>query len=58
MKNLFKNASQKRNVLYDLNAEFEFTAGSLRPERLKEFGIKKSALDIVEKGIPVNLSDL
>ena len=56
LKDLFKNASQKRNVLYDLNAEFEFTAGSLRPEHLKEFGIKKSALDLVENGIPVNLS--
>ena len=40
LKDLFKNASQKRNVMYDLNAELEFTAGSLRPERLKEFGIK------------------
>ena len=43
LKDLFKNASQKRNVLYDLNAEFDFTAGSLHPERLKEFGMKKSA---------------
>ena len=56
LKDLFKNASQKRNVLYDLNAQFDFTAGSLYPERLKEFGINKSALNLVEKGIPVNLS--
>ena len=53
---MFKNASQKRNVFYDPNAEFDFTAGSLHPERLKEFGMKKSALNLVEKGIPVNLS--
>ena len=58
LKDLFKNASQKRNVLYDENAEFDFTAGFLRPERLKEFGMKKSALNLVEKGIPVNLSYL
>ena len=56
MKDLFKNASQKRNVFYDENAEFDFTAGSLHPERLKEFGMKKSALNLIEKGIPVNLS--
>ena len=35
---------------------FDFTAGSLHPERLKEFGMNKSALNLVEVGIPVNLS--
>ena len=50
------NASQKRNVLYDVNAEFDFTAGSLHPERLKEYGMNEYALNLVEKGIPVNLS--
>ena len=56
LKDLFKNASQKRNVLYDVNAEFDFTAGSLNPERLKEYGMNEYALNLVEKGIPVNLS--
>ena len=56
LKDLFKNASQERNVLFDLNASFDFTAGTLHPERLKEFGMKKSALHLVEKEIPVNLS--
>ena len=56
LKDLFKNASQKRNVLYDINAEFDFTAGSLHPERLKDYGINEYALNLVEKGIPVNLS--
>ena len=55
LKDLFKNASQKRNVLYDVNAEFDFTAGSLHPERLKEYGMNEYALNLVEKGIPVNL---
>ena len=56
LKNLFKNASQKRNVFYDENTEFDLTAGFLRPEHFKKFGMKKSALNLVEKGIPVNLS--
>ena len=56
LKDVLKNASQKHNVLYDENAEFDFTAGFLHPERLKEFGMKKSVLDLVEKGIPANLS--
>ena len=57
LKDLFKNASQKHcYVLYDLSAEFDFTAGSSHPERLKEFGINKSALNLVEQEIPVNLS--
>ena len=56
LKDLFKNAFQKRDVLYDVNAEFDFTAGSLRPERLKEYGMNEYALNLVEKVIPVNLS--
>ena len=56
LKDVLKNTSQKHNVLYDENAEFDFTAGFLHPERLKEFGMKKSVLDLAEKGIPVNLS--
>ena len=55
LKDLFKNASQKRNVLYDVSADFDFTAGSLHPERLKEYGMNEYALNLVEKGIPVNL---
>ena len=38
LKDLFKSASQKRNVLYDENAEFDFTAGSLHSERLRNLG--------------------
>ena len=34
LKDLLKNASQKRNVFCDENAEFDFTAASLHPERL------------------------
>ena len=49
LKDLFKNASQKCNVLYDVNAEFDFTAGSLHPERLKEYGTNEYALNLVEK---------
>ena len=56
LKDLFKNASQKRNVLYDVNAEFDFTAGSLHLEHLKEYVMNEYALNLVEKGIPVNLS--
>ena len=56
MQDLLKNASQKHNVLYDVSAEFDFTAGSLHPEHSKEFGMKKYALNLVKKGIPVNLS--
>ena len=56
MKDLFKNASQKRNVLCDVSAEFDFTAGYLHPERLKEYGMNKYALNLVKKGISVNLS--
>ena len=56
LKDLFKNASQKRNILYDVSAEFDFTVGPLRPERLKEYGMNEYALNLVEKGIPVNLS--
>ena len=53
LKNLFKNASQKRNVFYDENTEFDFTAGFLRPERLRrlrsdilnpQFGSQKRVL--------------
>ena len=47
---------RNRNVLYDVNAESDFTAGSLHPERLKEYGMNEYALNLVEKGIPVNLS--
>ena len=56
LKDFFKNAPQKRNVLYDSNAAFDFTAGSLHPERLKKYGMNEYALNLVEKGIPVNLS--
>ena len=56
LKDLFKNASQKRDILYDVNAKFDFTAGSLHPERLKEYGMNEYALNLVENGIPVNLS--
>ena len=56
LKDLFKNASQKRNVLHDTNAEFDFTADSLHPERLKEYEMNEYALNLVKKGIPVNLA--
>ena len=56
LKDLFKNASQKRNVLYDVSAKFDFTVGSFHPECLKEYGMNEYALNLVEKGIPVNLS--
>ena len=37
---LFGSASQKNDVVYQENCQFDFTAGHLFPERLKEFGMK------------------
>ena len=52
---LFGSASQKNDVIYQENCQFDFTAGHLIPERLKEFGMKKDVLDFVKSGIPVHL---
>ena len=41
LNDLFKNASQKRDVVDDENVEFDFTAGLLHSDRLKQFGMKK-----------------
>ena len=52
---LFGSASQKNDVIYQENCQFDFTAGHLIPERLKEFDMKKDVLDFVKSGIPVHL---
>ena len=52
---LFGSASQKNDVIYQENCQFDFTAGHLIPERLKEFRMKKDVLDFVKSGIPVHL---
>ena len=39
-------------LLFNFHVSFEASQGVT----LKEFGMKKSALNLVEKGIPVNLS--
>ena len=52
---LFGSASQKNDVIYQENCQFDFTAGHLIAERLKEFGMKKDVLDFVKSGIPVHL---
>ena len=52
-----KVTSKKKCIIQTKNfSENHLHYSGLNPERLKEFGIKKSALDLVEKGIPVNLS--
>ena len=52
---LFGSASQKNDVIYQENCQFDLTAGHLIPEHLKEFGMKKDVLDVVKSGIPVQL---
>ena len=52
---MFGSASQKNDVIYQENCQFDFTAGHLIPEHLKEFAMKKDVLDFVKSGIPVHL---
>ena len=52
---LVGSASQKNDVIYQENCQFDFSAGHLIPEHLKEFGMKKDVLDFVKSGIPVHL---
>ena len=52
---LFGSASQKNDVVYQENCQFDFTAGHLFPERLQEFGMKNDVLSYVKSGIPVQL---
>ena len=52
---LFGSTSQKNDVIYQENCQFDFTAGHLIPEHLNEFGMKKDVLDFVKSGIPVHL---
>ena len=52
---LFGSASQKNDVVYQENSQFDFTAGHLFPERLQEFGMKNDVLSYVKSGIPVQL---
>ena len=52
---LFGSASQKNDVVYQENCQFDFTAGHLFPECLQEFGMKNDVLSYVKSGIPVQL---
>ena len=52
---LFGSASQKNDVVYQENCQFDFTAGHLFPERLQEFGMKNDVLSYVKFGIPIQL---
>ena len=52
---LFGSASQKNDVVYQENCQFDFTAGHLFPERLQEFGMKNDVLSYIKSGIPVQL---
>ena len=52
---LFGSASQKNDVIYQENCQFDFTLGHLIPECLQEFGMKNDVLDFVKFGIPVQL---
>ena len=50
---LFGSASQKNDVVYQENCQFDFTAGHLILERLQEFVMKNDVLTFVKFGIPV-----
>ena len=52
---LFGSTTQKNDVIYQENCQFDFTAGHLIPERLQEFGMKNGVLKFVKFGIPVQL---
>ena len=52
---LFGSASQKNDVVYQEDCQFDFTAGHLFPEHLQEFGMKNDVLSYVKSGIPVQL---
>ena len=52
---LFGSASQKNDVIYQENCQFDFTACHPIPERLQEFGMRNEVLDFVKSGIPVQL---
>ena len=52
---LFGSASQKNDVIYQENWQFDFTAGGLIPERLQEFGMKNDVFNYVKFGIPAQL---
>ena len=52
---LFGSASQKNDIVYQENCQFDFTAGHLIPECLQEYGMKNDVLNFVQFGIPVQL---
>ena len=45
---LFDSASQKNDVIYQEDCQFDFTAGHLFSERLQEFGMKNDILSYVK----------
>ena len=49
-------ASQKNSIVYDLDQKFDFTAGILNPTILKEFGLNQENVNLVSKGLKVNLT--
>ena len=55
---LFGYTSQKNDVIYQENCQFDFNAAHLIPERLQEFGMKNDVLNFVKFGIPVQLDSL
>ena len=44
---LFGSASQKNDLIYQEDCQFDFTAGHLIPEHLKELGMNKDVLAFV-----------
>ena len=52
---LFGSASQKNDLAYQENCQFDFTAGQLFLECLQDFGMENDVLSFVKFGIPVQL---
>ena len=48
-------STQKDSIVYDINLKFDFTAGILNPEILKELGLYQENLELISEGLKVNL---
>ena len=56
LSDVFNALSSKRNsMVYDLNQKFDFTTGILNPVILKELGLNQRNLELISKGLKVNL---